>query len=484
MPYDRTPQTATYQTKDINLVTQLDTRDITNTKDIQTINCFFEVNIDKLTRSSFVNATSRYGTSIYPFVLPSTNIRGAYHWQDQDKIYIAYDQSVAIVTASTGVLITTLTPGFAAGTSEIGFTEFNYTTSTYAMVVSDGTVYGTISTANVFAATVSPNIPIPHHPSIVAIDGYVFMYKVGTADIYNSNVNDPLLFTAGSFITAEMLPETLIRLVRINNYLGAFGTATLEYFYDAANSTGSPLQRNDTPVKFIKYKGGLAQWGNKLYFVASTTTTAPELHVIEDFKIESFGIPSLRRYIETSSTNLGSVISNAGHDFYVLNTGTLTYMMDLETKLWVRLAYQGTTSFPIKYAFQIFFAGYGNTSLVIQTGVTSVSYFRNDVFLDNSVEFSPTIVTAVQMFDTYRTKFGARLSIVADRPTNTSYITVSWSDDDYQTFSTGRQIPLNQLYPSLNALGSFRRRAFKLVHTGNAKMRLNKLEIDINMGNR
>lgn len=484
MPFDKTPSVQTYQTKDINLVTQFESRDVSNSKDVASVNCFFEVSMDKLTRTSVVNATSRNGTVLYPFTIPSTNVRGAYYWKDQDKLYIAYDQSIAIVTGSTGVLLTTLTPGFAAGVSEVGFIEFNYTTNTYAMVVSDGTVYGTINVANAFTATVSANIPVPHHPNIVALDGYVFMYKVGTADIYNSSLNDPLVFTAGSFITAEMLPETLVRLVRTNNYLVVFGTATIEYFYDAANATGSPLQRNDTPVKFIKYRGGLAIWGNKAYFIASTTTSAPELYMLEDFKVEPLGTPAIKRYIELSNTSLASVISNGGHDFYVLNMGSLTYMMDLETKLWTRLAYQAGTNFPIKFSFQLPYTGYGNTSLLIQTGVAAISMFRNDVYLDNGVDFSPTIITANQMFDTYRKKFGGRLSIIADRPTTSSYLTVSWSDDDYQTFSTGRQVVLNQMYPVLNALGSFNRRAFKLVHTGNSRMRLNKMEIDFNMGSR
>lgn len=353
MPFDKTPSVQTYQTKDINLVTQFESRDVSNSKDVASVNCFFEVSMDKLTRTSVVNATSRNGTVLYPFTIPSTNVRGAYYWKDQDKLYIAYDQSIAIVTGSTGVLLTTLTPGFAAGVSEVGFIEFNYTTNTYAMVVSDGTVYGTINVANAFTATVSANIPVPHHPNIVALDGYVFMYKVGTADIYNSSLNDPLVFTAGSFITAEMLPETLVRLVRTNNYLVVFGTATIEYFYDAANATGSPLQRNDTPVKFIKYRGGLAIWGNKAYFIASTTTSAPELYMLEDFKVEPLGTPAIKRYIELSNTSLASVISNGGHDFYVLNMGSLTYMMDLETKLWTRLAYQAGTNFPIKFSFQL-----------------------------------------------------------------------------------------------------------------------------------
>ena len=484
MAFDQTPQKSTYQTKDIKLIAEWATRDKSNTKDNDTVNCFYEIVKNKESGDKYYNAISRAGTQNYPYVLPSTNIRGIAFWEDQNKLFIAYDQSIAIVTASTGTLVTTLTPGFAAGTTEVGFTEFNYDVGTTKMVVTDGTVLGTIDSSNVFVASTSPSLPAPHYPGIVFLDGYIFLIKVGTADIYNSNLNDPLLYTAGDFITAEMLPDNLVRLERLNNYLVAFGTASVEYFWDAGIASGTPLQQNDTPVKLLGFLGGLARWSNKLFFVGNSSTTGPELFMLEDFKIESLGAPPLRRYLDPFSTATGTTLSYSGHDFYVLNVGTQTYQCDLESKLWTRLAYKQQTSFPIKFSLSLPFTGYGNTSLVVQDSLATMSILRTDLFLDDSVDFTPTIVTDNEMFDTYRNKFGGRLSIVADRPTNTAFVTVYWTDDDFQTWSAGRDVALNQQYPQLNALGSFRRRAHKLVHHGNALFRVQRLEIDVNMGAR
>ena len=485
MAFDKTPGQSTYQTKDIKLLQQWETRDKTNAKDNDTINCFYEVIKNKTTEDKEYYVVSRDGSVTYPYVVPSTNIRGIYYWEDQNKLFVAYDTSIAVITANTGVLVTTIAPGFAAGSTEVGFTEFNYDVGTTKLVVTNGTVLGTIDTANTFVASTDPDLPVPHVPTPVFLDGYVFLVKSGTADIYNSNLNDPLLYTAGNFITAEMLPDTLVRLERLNNYLIAFGSASIEYFWDAGIATGSPLQRNDTPVKLVGYVGGIAHWGNKIYFVGNTSTTGPELYVLDDLKIEDLGLPPLRRYLEPFSTGLyGSTFSNGGHDFYALTVGTLTYVVDLETKLWTRFAYKAQTNFPIKFSLTLPFTGYGNTSLFVLDGVATMSSFRAGVFLDDGVDFSPTVITDPLMFSTYRKKFGGRLSILADRPTNTAYITVYWSDDDYQTWSAGRQVALNQEYPALNALGSFRRRAHKFIHTGNAQMRLQKAEIDVNMGAR
>lgn len=482
MAFDKTPAQSTYQTKTIKLLSQWETRDRANDKDGDTINCYYELVKNKLVEEKEYYVTSRDGTQLYPYTIPSTNIRGMYQWEDQDKLYVAYDQSIAVITASTGTLVTTLTPGFAAGTTDVGFTEFNYDVGTTKIVVTDGTVLGTIDSSNTFAASVSADLPTPHSPYPIFLDGYIFLVKTGTADIYNSNLNDPLLYTSGDFITAEMLPDNLVRIARLNNYIVAFGTASIEYFFDAANASGSPLQRNDTPIKIIGYLGGLASWGNKLFFVGNTATTAPELFMLEDFKIDNLGTPPVRRYLEPLTGAIGTTISFGGHDFYAMNVGTKTYIVDLETKLWTRLAYKATSNFPIKFSLTLNFTGYGFTTLVVQSGVASLSLFRADLYYDDGVDFSPTLVTDNEMFESYRNKFGGRLSIIADRPTNSAYVTISWTDDDFQTWSTGRTVALNQAYPQLNSLGSFRRRAHKIVHTGNARFRVQKLEMDLNMG--
>ena len=482
MAYSKTPAQSTYSTKTIKLLQQWETRDTTNTKDNDVVNCFFEVVKDKTLKDKEDLIISRSGTQLYGYTVPSTNIRGAYYWEDQDKLYIAYDQSIAVVTGSTGVFISTITPGFAAGTSDIGFTEFNYGAGATNLVVSDGTVLGTISAGQVFTASVSANLPVPHNPQIVFLDGYLFLVKVGTADIYNSNVDAPLVFTAGNFISAEMLPDNLIRVARLNNYLLAFGTNSVEYFYDAANATGSPLQRNDTPIKLLGFLGGLANYGTKIMFVGQTSTNSPSLFMLEDFKITEIDVPVLRRYVEPFTSSIGSVVSFGGHDFYILNVGSLTYMVDLMSNTWTRLSYKQTGSFPIKFAVNLPISGYGNTTLVIQAGVATPSVFKSTLFLDDSVDFTPTIVTSNEFFESYKTKFGGRLSVIGDRTVGS--LDISWSDDDYQTFSTPRTIVLNQNFPSLNALGAFRRRAHKVVHRGNCLMRLVGIEMDINLGSR
>jgi hypothetical protein len=74
------------------------------------------------------------------------------------------------------------------------------------------------------------------------------------------------------------------------------------------------------------------------------------------------------------------------------------------------------------------------------------------------------------------------VTVWADKPASTASLLLSWSDDDYQTFSTARTIELMQERPSTDRLGRFRRRAFKWSFTSSLPMRFKGLEVQINMG--
>ncbi len=424
----------------------------------------------------------RDGTVLY-YTLPSVVIRGMYFWEDQNKLFVAYDDKIAILTASTGVLITTVTPWITT-TGEIGFTEFNYDTGIVNLVVSDGSRLITIDTTNTVVTGADPDMPSPHNPNVVFLDGYLFMIKTGTSDIYNSDVNDPLAYTSGDFISVEMLPDQLIRISRLNNYIVALGSASIEYFYDAANATGSPLNRNDTPVKQVGYLGGLAKMSNKIFFIGQTTETSPQVYMLEDFKIEDVDTPPIRRYNQPYTTYGGSIVSMTGHDFYVINVGTISYMMDLETKIWTRLSFKSGTTFPISYSVNVPVSGVGNVSIVAQTGLAALYYFNPSIYQDGGINFDVVCLTANETFDSLHVKMMSRIIVYGDKPSATTNLTLQTTDDDYQTYSTARTVDLYLESPTLTRWGRFKRRAFKLTYSDNFPLRLHHLEVDYNIGNR
>jgi hypothetical protein len=56
---------------------------------------------------------------------------------------------------------------------------------------------------------------------------------------------------------------------------------------------------------------------------------------------------------------------------------------------------------------------------------------------------------------------------------------VSWSDDDYQTFTAEQTVSLNQERPIIQDGSTFRRRAYKITHNANTFLRLKAIQLNI-----
>ena len=488
MAFNRAPSQSTYQTRDVKLMFPPTSRNKTLNTDNIALNGFFDIVADRGTETKDFRFTKRDGTMAFAYTIPSSNIRGMHYWEDQDTVYVAYDDKIAIIDGSSGVLTTTITP-FLTTTGDVGFTEFYYDTGDTKIVAGDGSRLITIDSAHTVVTGADADMPTPFSPHTVFIDGYLFMIKTGTSDIYNSNLNDPLAYTAGDFITAEMHPDNLERLLVLNNYLLAMGTAGIEYFFDAANASGSPLQRNDTFVKSIGFLNGVAHYGSLIFFVGQTSHTDPDVYVLQDAKIDQLNAPSLRRYLQPNVQFLGAIVSNGGHDFYCLtaksgSTVLETFWYDLETKIWTRAAFKQQVGFPIKWSTTLNISGVGNSSLCVLEGSAKLVYFSPTTYQDDGENFTVMLQTEPEPFDTNHEKYMSRLIVQADRPSSNASANISWSDDDFQTFSTPRAVELNQEFPTLQRLGRFRKRAFKLTHTANVPFRIRSFEVDFNIGGR
>lgn len=481
MPFSKQPVVSTQSTKKVEFITTFDNRDGTTNKDVDLFNVFFE---KEGKNDEDARAFKRDGLTPY-LTLPSTNIRGIYYWEDFNRILVASGNSIYVYNTLDGALLATIAAVFGTVSGNVGFTEFLYDTNVVKIVATDGTTLGTIDSTYVWTASADADMPVPHLPEPVFLDGYLFLVKANTADIYNSNLNDPLAYTAGDFLSCEMFPDTVLKFSKLNNYLIAFGSSSIEYFWDAANATGSPLQRNDTPVKLIGYLGGFAQHANKIYFVGNSSTTTPEVFMLEDFKIEPVSNDTVRRYLgsltSSLSTNLGNIVSCQGHDFYVMNVGTLTYVMDLKHKTWYRWGFQASNSLPITYSISVR-SNTTYTSVVYITDAIELFKFSPTAYQDSGVSFTVRFTGKNQMYDSYNRKFAGRLSVIADRPTTDANLMVSWSDNDYQSFNTPRAINLNQQLPRLERGGVFRRRAYKFEFTANAPLRIERVELELNQG--
>lgn len=487
MAFSKTPDFSTYQTKMVNLLKQENHRADVATQDEDYLNCFIELVNNQKLEDSRKHIIKRAGTSEYIAAVTGSTVRGMHYNEDFRKLYYAVGRNIYVYNVSTGAATTTLTNFFASSTGDVGFCDYLYDNGTQVIIATDGTELGQITSAEVITMNADADMPA-HIPLPVFLDGYLFIVKSGTADIYNSDLNNPLSWTPGDFISAEVGPDLAQAIVKLNNYLVVFGTNTIEYFWDAANASGSPLQRNDTPIKFTGYLGALATHGNRIYFMGHNRYGHPSVFMLEDFKIEEVASPSVIRHLALNTTAYSSargvVLSSQGHTFYILTVEDLTYVLDLDTKLWSRWAFQNTTTFPARWGVNTRISGTFQ-ALFVFTGETTVYKLDASIYQDDGTNFTVSGVTDNQFFDTYSEKSMNRLVVWADRPPSSSptpTMSIQWSDDDYLNYSSARTLTLYQDRPSIDQLGRFRRRAFKWSYTVNLPLRLKGFEVMINMG--
>lgn len=484
MAFTKTPATDTYSTKEVRLTNVWESRNRTATKDNEALNVFYEFVTEKKTKDDDFFVVKRDGAALRNYYLDPDDgeVKGFYHWQDKDIMIIAQGEDLKFFTSSTGVPIGEELGIFPSGMGTVGFTEFLYSSGQLCVMATDGVKLVKIEDDLTVTECTDPDLPSPHLPYPQYLDGYLFLIKTGTADIYNSDLDDPMAWTDNSPITAEMLPDTAKRLGKLNNFLVVFGSASIEYFWDAGNATGSPLQKYDTPVKYIGYLGGYAEIENRIYFVGNSATATPDIYVMEDLKITSISDPVVRRYLVPLSSFVGNVVSNGGHDFYWLTAGGFTYVYDMDNKLWHRMSFQDQDDFPIWVAHTVWVSAVGNVTVFCLVNDTQFYSFDAGVFQDNEVDFPVRIITNPEFFDTYNRKFAGRISIRGDKTPASCIAEVSHTDDDYQTWTTAREVDLYSSIPKLERNGTFRRRAWKIEISSDNPVRLKQLDVEINMG--
>jgi hypothetical protein len=428
MAYSKTPTGDTYSQEEISITREVTSRqnDPLGLKDEIFLNSFIEVVRDKRIGDSRSFAYKRAGSGQFLTAPISGTIRGTYYWKDAGFFAYAIDTNVYLYNISTGAT-TSCVGVFTTGTSKVGFTTFLYDTEVVVLIATDGTKLVKIDTSGTVTACVDADLPVPHLPKPIFIDGYLVLVKATTATIYNSDLNDPMLWTAGNFIDAEMEGDLIFDIEKLNNYLVVFGSSTIEYFWDAGVATGSPFKRNDTPVKINGFIGGLAKAGNAIYYVGYNVNNAVDVFKLQDFTIEEVGTDTVRRYVASLTTSdypiTGYVVVNLGHTFYQLVGGSRTFVYDIEEKFWSKWAYQTSNSFPISTATTVITTT-GNVTLFSIPGSNKLYKFDNTLYQDDGVNFTVTIMSEAADFGTMNRKTMSRLAIIGDRPSANSNITL------------------------------------------------------------
>lgn len=383
---------------------------------------------------------------------------------------------------SNSTLLGTLSTSLGA----VGFAEYEYNNGTVDLMFTDGTHLYLMTAA--LAITLVTAVTFPHIPQPIYLDGYLFLAQTGSGLIWNSALNDPTTWPADGFIDAEMYPDNIVMLTKAQNYLVAVGQQSIEFFYDNANSTGSPLQRNapavaqmGTPSPF-----SVVQTEQEFIFVGATGNGGRTVWVIKGFQPTEIGIEPIREALDDEGSSGGSIyafcVQCSGHKFYVMNLplSGRTYVYDFDEQMW----HEWSTGTSQAMFFCNFSCDGPNGSPVVQSTSNGVLYtLAPDIYTDISGTSTIKVqITTIKLdFDTIKRKRMYRLSLICDGPngTNNVPITVEFSDDDYNTWGVARTLNINGSYPTITQCGLFRRRACRFTYQQPYPLRIESFEVDI-----
>ena len=332
-------------------------------------------------------------------------------------------------------------------------------------------------------------------PGVVQLDGYICIAaNVGVdSRIYNSDLGSMTAWTSTNFIAAQLESDKLVYLAKHKNHIVAFGQGSIEFFYNAGNPTGSPLSRRSD----IFYKVGLvsqtlaetekssksmvASYGDTLFFVGKPQGGAVGIYALDGFKLERISTPAIDYLLlDNGDTVIRGIVTYKNKAFLIVqdnwsNSYSLVY--DISDNIW----YHWTVTYQRGAV-----SGIGSSKVVVGTSpiVSSISGIGDDTSTNPAFTIiTPKIDNVSAKQDTsHLRKFCSQLAVSSDNPGSTTNISISYTDDDYQTYSTARTLDINKYDSKLTGLGSFYERAFKLSYTGANNLKLYSLILDLDLG--
>lgn len=366
--------------------------------------------------------------------------------------------------------------------------------------VNSGAVSGTLTFTDVgagFTATTTlTNIPAGLYvPGCVYLDGYVFLGIAATNRIYNSNLNDPINWNALNYVTFQQTNDTLVAISKHINYLVAFGQKSTQFFYDAANATGSPLALADSYTSEVGCASGdsIVSTSNTVLWISTSSANGRSVSMMEGVVAKRISTDYIDRHLLASDLSdvKAFVHTISGHTLYVLTLADIgqTLVYDLTVNEWYSWTQYGTQTYAeasagtvSEYYFRPgFYALLNGVHYCLDSYNSRLYQLSTTTYQDDSQPIYCRTVTDLADNGTTKRKFYGRLEIVGDKVAGgTMY--VSHTGNDYKDYSYSRAIDLNASRSQIYQCGADRRRAWQLLCTSNVPLRLQTAEIDVDVG--
>lgn len=349
-------------------------------------------------------------------------------------------------------------------------------------------------TVNASGTSVLNVIPDPNFAvGTVFLDQYVF---VGCCNnrIYNSYLNDCNKWDALSYISFEQSTDRLLGIAKHLNYLVAFGEWSIQFYYDAGTTPGSPLAVASSYMSEIGLAapGSLVQTEQSIIWVGRSRSNGPGVYVMDGtspIRISSHGIERVLQASCLDEVTAYTVKVN-GHMFYILTLHDLnvTMVFDLAEKVWYQWTMWTTASndqpdptiVSEGYFRPCYYCQANNDTFVLDDDNGVLYKLNTFKYSDVNTPIYFRSVTDIMDSGTTKRKFYNRVEVIGDKVPGT--LLIRHTGDDYNNWSKYREVNLMSPRCQIYQTGSDRRRAWEIFCTENVPLRLDSIEVDFSVG--
>lgn len=287
--------------------------------------------------------------------------------------------------------------------------------SDFVSIAGDGTHVGVLSNQKLYVWNGTSLSQVSTFPGGDWLD-WVSTYFVTGKDgqIYVSASNDPTVWNALDFISAEASPDDIVGGIVEKGELFAGGLDTVQSFY--VSDSDVPLDRVPEGVAEIGLlsRFGFAKIDNSVFFPARDFT----VRRLDGYAPVVISTPAISQAIEDLTDDekaqlRGLCWSESGHNFYALSCAAWTYVYDASTQLWWQRKSHGLESWRGLFALSAY-----NKILVGDRESNKVGVLSPNVYTEWG-EPMTMLGTCHAMDPDYLATFVPELELVFDRGAGT-----------------------------------------------------------------
>lgn len=473
--------------KRIQLVSTLEQRDGTFTKDAQLVNCFAER--DPSDGEYWVEKRPGYGTRLVTMPVSGVNVgRGLYKFVTAGSSFVFLGvNNNRLSRVDSGVTVPVLLGNVASGLNQ--FVWETILSSPRTAVLNDGANAYWTNNAIVTDMSTFANFPIGIVKGWAYLDGTLYVMDRNNI-IHGSNINDATTWSALNVIVANNGSDFAVCLVKHKNYVAAMKSASIEFFFDNQNPAGSPL----SPVLGSKINYGcfsadtVQDIDGELFWVTSSDTAGFQVGRLTNLQISiasNSAVDKLLRGYTVSDTIDAGVVKLSGHKFYVLSfrsTKLMTLIFDVTEGLWYHWSnVDGTLPYLVNVTSGPDDLGRTICQIYNSGALHEIGEDYKFTTDDNLNPATVDIYTQDHDFGTQRSKQLGAIYFRGDQVTG-SVLQLRYSDQDYMNWSNFTDIDLGAIRPAITDQGSFYDRAWNFRHKCPTPFRIKTTDLQLDIG--